>query len=153
MILHKNNNFIGLLAGQLVLIFTTPFLHLFDETVATLILHMAIIGMMAFALLGNQGNKQWYKSIIILSAIEVLIFVLAIALNEVLLTYIAISLLLFFLATSIAVAFNSVFSVGKSPLTSSLGPHAFTCCWALSGLFYIPVCTFFQPVHSVVSLT
>lgn len=133
MLLHKDNNFIGLLAGQLILIFTTPFLHLFDESVATLILHIAIIGMMAFALLGNQGNKQWYKSIIILSAIEVFILFLAVSLNEIILTYIAISLLLFFLATSIVVAFNSVFFSREITLNQLVGA---SCIYLLLGIIW-----------------
>ncbi|VAW69768.1 Potassium channel protein [hydrothermal vent metagenome] len=133
MLIHKNNNFIGLLIGLLVLIFTTPLLHLFDEKIAQFILHLAIIGMMIITIIGNQGNRQWYRSIIILSIIEVIIFLLAILLNEMLLTHIAISLLLIFLITSIAVAFSSVFFSQEITINQLVGA---SCIYLLLGIVW-----------------
>jgi len=109
MLLTKDNHFIGLLIGQLILIFTMPLLHYISEDAGKFILHIAIIGMILLTILGNKRNSNWYKSIIVLTILEVIILILAALLNEIALTYIAISLSLFFLATSIAVAFKSVF--------------------------------------------
>ncbi|VAW67696.1 hypothetical protein MNBD_GAMMA08-1900 [hydrothermal vent metagenome] len=109
MLLTKDNNFIGLLIGQLILIFTVPVLPYIDDDISKFILHAAIIGMILLTIMGNQKNTIWYKSIIALTILEVIILILAAILNEIYLTYIAISLSLFFLVTSIVVAFKSVF--------------------------------------------
>lgn len=110
MLLHKNNNFIGLFIGQLILIFTTPFLHYFDDVISGLILHIAFISMILITVMGNKANKLWYKSILVLAAIELLLFVFSVIYNNVFLTLGAMSLSLFFLVSSISVALVSVFS-------------------------------------------
>ena len=69
MILTKHNNFIGLLVGQLILIFTMPLLHYIDEEIGKLILHTAIIGMILLTLIGNQRKGNWYKLIITLTIV------------------------------------------------------------------------------------
>ena len=108
-LLTKDNNFIGLLLGQLILIFTMPFLPFFDEDTGKYILHAAFIGMILITIIGNKTDSNWYKSIIILTGIEIIILILAALLNQIFLTYIAISLSLFFLVISITVAFKSIF--------------------------------------------
>lgn len=110
MLLHKNNNFIGLFIGQLILIFTTPFLHYFDNVISGLILHIAFISMILITVMGNKANKLWYKSILVLAAIELLLFVFSVIYNNIFLTLGAMSLSLFFLVSSISVALVSVFS-------------------------------------------
>ncbi len=110
MLLHKNNNFIGLFIGQLILIFTTPFLHYFDDVISGLILHIAFISMILITVMGNKENKLWYKSILVLAAIELLLFVFSVIYNNIFLTLGAMSLSLFFLVSSISVALVSVFS-------------------------------------------
>ncbi len=109
MLIHKNNNFIGLLIGQLTLIFISPLMQYFDVSLSKYFLHLAIIGMMLFTVIGNQENRQWFRSILILAALEIVILLLSAIFSEILLVYLAISISLFFLVTSTVVAFNSVF--------------------------------------------
>ncbi len=131
MILTKNNNFFGLLIGQLTLIFTMPMLHYLSEETGRLILHSAIIGMILLTIIGNQKNKAWYKSIIILTTLEIIILILASILDDLILTYIAITLSIFFLITSIAVAFKSVFF---SPVISVNQLVGASCIYLLLGI-------------------
>ena len=133
MFLHKDNNFIGLFFGQLILIFTMPALHYLDENISRFFLHMAFIGMMLLTIIGNQANKQWIKSILILAALEIIILIFAFLLNEITLTFIAISLSLFFLVTSTAVAFNSVFFSRNINLNHLMGA---SCIYLLLGIIW-----------------
>lgn len=130
-LLTKDNNFIGLLLGQLILIFTMPMMHYFDEDTAKYILHAAFIGMILITIMGNPNNSVWYKSIIILTVIEVIILVFATLLNHLILTYTAISLSLFFLVTSIVVAFKSVFYSQAITLNQLVGA---SCIYLLLGM-------------------
>ena len=129
--LTKDNNFIGLLIGQLVLILTMPILHFFTEEMATYILHAAFIGMILLTIIGNSKNSKWYRSIIILTLIEVFILILTTVFEHVLLTYFAISLSIFFLVTSIAVAFKSVFYSEVITLNHLVGA---SCIYLLLGM-------------------
>jgi len=131
MLLTKDNNFIGLLIGQLILIFTMPVLHYIDESAGRFILHAAIIGMILLTIMGNKKNSIWYKSIIALTLLEVIILIFAAFLNEIYLTYIAISLSLFFLVTSIVVAFKSVFFSPVITLNHLVGA---SCIYLLLGI-------------------
>ncbi len=133
MLIHKNNNFIGLLFGQMVLIFTSPMLQYFDVSVSKYILHISIIGMMLLTIIGNQENRSWYKSIIILATIELLILILSAIYEEILLFYLAISLSLFFLVTSTAVAFNSVFFSRMITVNQLVGA---SCIYLLLGIIW-----------------
>lgn len=139
MLLHKDNNFIGLLIGQLILIFSMPALHYFDAGLGVesglgkFILHMAFIGMMLITIIGNKGNKQWINPIKILAALEVFIFILAMVLDDIFLTYVAISLSLFFLISSTAVAFKSVFYSQKITLNHLVGA---SCIYLLLGIIW-----------------
>lgn len=133
MFLHKNNNFIGLLTGQLILIFTSPFLQYFDYSLSKYILHIAIIGMMLLTIMGNQGNSAWTRSILILALVEVAILILSAFYKELLLTYLAISLSLFFLITSTAVAFNSVFFSRMISINQLVGA---SCIYLLLGIIW-----------------
>lgn len=133
MLLHKDNNFIGLLIGQLILIFTMPVQHYIDAELAKFIIHMAFIGMMLITIIGNKGNKQWINSIKILAALEVIIFIFALLLNDVFLTFVAISLSLFFLISSTAVAFNSVFFSHKTTMNHLVGA---SCIYLLLGIIW-----------------
>lgn len=108
-LLTKENKFIGLLIGQLTLIFTMPVLHYFSEDTGKYILHAAFIGMILISIVGNHKHNIWYRSIVILTAIEAIIFIFATQSDHLWLTYTAISLSLFFLVISIGVAFKSVF--------------------------------------------
>lgn len=133
MLLHKDNNFFGLFIGQLILIFTMPVLHDLDENISKFFLHMAFIGMMLLTIIGNKANKQWIKSILILAALEVIIFIFAFLLNDIALTFLAISLSLFFLVTSTAVAFNSVFFSQKTNFNHLMGA---SCIYLLLGIIW-----------------
>jgi len=108
-LLTQDNKFIGLLFGQLILIFTMPILHYFSEDTARYILHTAFIGMILIAIIGNQKHNIWYKLIIALTILEIIIFILATFFNHIALTFLAISLSLLFLIFSVGVAFKSVF--------------------------------------------
>lgn len=94
---------------------------------------MAFIGMMLLTIIGNQANKQWIKSILILAALEIIILIFAFLLNEITLTFIAISLSLFFLVTSTAVAFNSVFFSRNINLNHLMGA---SCIYLLLGIIW-----------------
>lgn len=131
MLLNKNNNFIGLLIGQLILIFTMPFISYIGEEAGKIILHIAIIGMILLTIFGNEKNTIWYKSIIVLTILEVIILVLATITNETIFTYIAISLSLFFLITSIAVAFKSIFFSEAISINQLVGA---SCIYILLGM-------------------
>lgn len=133
MLLHKDNNFIGLLIGQLILIFSMPVQHYIDVDLAKFILHMAFIGMMLITIMGNQGNRQWINSIKILATLEVVIFIFALLLNDIFLTFVAISLSLFFLISSTAVAFNSVFFSQKITINHLVGA---SCIYLLLGIIW-----------------
>lgn len=133
MLLDKDNNFIGLLIGQLILIFTMPAIHYLDESLSKFILHMAFIGMMLLTIIGNKSDSQWFKSIIVLAALEVVIFIFALLLNDITLTFIAISLSLVFLITSTGVAFNSVFFSQKTTLNHLVGA---SCIYLLLGIIW-----------------
>jgi len=133
MILSNKNNFIGLLIGQLVLIFTMPLLHYISEDAGKLILHSAIIGMILLTIIGNQKDSAWYKLIITLTVLEIIILVIALFLNIFALTYIAISLSLFFLFTSIIVAFKSVFFSTNITLNHLVGA---SCIYLLLGIIW-----------------
>ena len=133
MILSNKNNFIGLLIGQLILIFTMPVLHYISEDAGKLILHSAIIGMILLTIIGNPKDSAWYKLIITLTALEVIILILAFFLNTLALTYIAISLSLFFLFTSIIVAFKSVFFSTNITLNQLVGA---SCIYLLLGIIW-----------------
>lgn len=133
MLLHQNNNFIGLFIGQLILIFTTPFLHYFDDVVSGLILHTAFIGMILVTLMGNQSNRLWYKSIIVLAVLELLLFVLSVIFNEVFLTLGALSLSLFFLVLSVSIALVTVFSSRDITVNQLVGA---SCIYLLLGTIW-----------------
>lgn len=130
-LLTKDNNYIGLLAGQLILIFTMPVLHYIDKDIGKYILHFAIIGMILITIIGNHTNSKWYKSIIVLTVLEVIILILATLLNYLILTYIAISLSLFFLVISIVVAFKSVFYSEEITINQLVGA---SCIYLLLGI-------------------
>ena len=131
MILTKDNNFYGLLIGQLIMIITMPVLHYINEESAKLIFHAAIIGMILLTIIGNKKDSSWYKSIIVLTVLEVIILILATITHQLIFTYIAISLSLFFLITSIAVAFKSVFF---SPVISMNQIVGASCIYLLLGI-------------------
>jgi len=133
MILSKKNNFIGLLVGQLILIFTMPILHYISEGAGKLILHSAIIGMILLTIIGNRKDSTWYKLIITLTVLEVVILVLALFLDAFALTYIAISLSLFFLFASVFVAFKSVFFSTEITLNQLVGA---SCIYLLLGIIW-----------------
>lgn len=133
MLLHKDNNFIGLLIGQLTLIFTMPVLHYVDQDLSKIILHLAFIGMMLLTIIGNQANKLWFKSIIILAIVEIIILILSIILKDTYLTFTAITLTLFFLITSTSVAFNSVFFSHKININQIVGA---SCIYLLLGIIW-----------------
>ena len=133
MILSKNNNFIGLLVGQLILIFSMPILHYIDEDAQKLILHSAIIVMILLTIIGNRKDTAWYKLIITLTVLEIIILALALFLDIFVLTYIAISLSLFFLFTSIFVAFKSVFFSANITLNQLVGA---SCIYLLLGIIW-----------------
>lgn len=133
MILSKNNNFIGLLVGQLILIFSMPILHYISEDAGKLILHSAIIGMILLTLIGNHKDSGWYKVIITLTVLEIIILAFALFLDIFALTYIAISLSLFFLFASIFVAFKSVFFSAHITLNHLVGA---SCIYLLLGIIW-----------------
>ncbi len=145
MLLHKDNSFIGLLIGQLVLIFISPFLQYFDVSLSKYILHMAIIGMMLVTVLGNRGNQPWVKSVLLLAGIEVIILALSALFDDILLLYLAISISLFFLFTSTAVAFNSVFFSRSITINQLVGA---SCIYLLLGIIWTILYSnlyFFEP--------
>jgi voltage-gated potassium channel len=131
MFITKDNNFIGLLIGQLILIFTMPMLPYFSEITGKHILHTAFIGMILLTIIGNRKNSAWYKSIMILTIIEIIILVIAAIYENIVLTYIAISLSLFFLVTSIVVAFKGVFNSKVITLNQLVGA---SCIYLLLGM-------------------
>lgn len=133
MLIHENNNFIGLLFGQLTLIFISPLMQYFDLSLSKYILHLAIIGMMLFTIIGNQANRPWFRSIIVLAALEVIVLGLSAIFSEILLVYLAISLSLFFLVTSTAVAFNSVFFSRLITINQMVGA---SCIYLLLGIIW-----------------
>ncbi len=130
-LLTKENKFIGLLIGQLTLIFTMPILHYFDEDIGKYILHAAFIGMILIAIIGNHKHNAWYKSIIVLTIIEIIILIITTQTDHLLLTYIAISLSLFFLVISIGVAFKSVFYSATITINQLVGA---SCIYLLLGM-------------------
>jgi len=130
-LLTKDNKFIGLLIGQLILIFTMPVLHYFSEDTGRYILHSAFIGMILITIIGNQKHNIWYKSIIVLTVLEVIIFILATLFDHITLTFVAISLSLFFLVFSIGVAFKSVFYSTTITLNHLVGA---SCIYLLLGM-------------------
>lgn len=133
MLLHKNNNFIGLLIGQLTLIFISPALYYFDDYLSRFILHLAVIGMMLLTIIGNQHNTQWFKSIVVLAILEIVIFIFAILLQDNHLIFIAISLSLLFLISSTVVAFNSVFFSRMITINQLVGA---SCIYLLLGIIW-----------------
>lgn len=147
-LLTKDNNFIGLLIGQLMLIFTMPILSFIEDDISIYILHSAIIGMILLTIMGNSKKSKWFKLIIVLTVLEVVILIFAALLNDLLLTYFAISLSLFFLITSIVVAFKSVFYSEVITINQLVGA---SCIYLLLGiigailysnLYYISVDSF-----------
>jgi len=129
--LTKDNNFIGLLIGQLLLIMVMPFLYYIPEHLGKIIFHAAIIGMILLTLPGNKKSTIWHRLIITLTVVEVLILILSVVYDDNLLTYIAISLSLLFLVTSILVAFKSVFFGSDISINQLVGA---SCIYLLLGI-------------------
>lgn len=131
--LDKDNNFIGLFVGQLVLIFTTPFLHYFDDAISGLILHSAFISMIIITVIGNKSNRLWYKSIIVVAGLEILLFVLSVILDSNLLTLFALSLSLLFLILSVYVTLFTIFTSYDITINQLVGA---SCVYLLLGTIW-----------------
>jgi len=129
--LTKDNNFIGLMIGQIILIMVMPFLYYLSENAGKIILHSAVIGMILLTVIGNKKSTVWYKSFLILTGLEVIIFILSLVFDNVLYTYLAISLSLFFLVSSIFVAFKSVFFSSVISINQLVGA---SCIYLLLGI-------------------
>jgi len=72
--LTKDNNFIGLMIGQIILIMVMPFLYYLSENAGKIILHSAVIGMILLTVIGNKKSTVWYKSFLILKLLVSPIF-------------------------------------------------------------------------------